>query len=37
MKYGELKKTLKKNDCYLLKEGKKHEIWKSKKPMNNSL
>ena len=27
MTYSELKKFLKKNDCYLEKEGANHEIW----------
>jgi mRNA interferase HicA len=31
MKYSELKKLLRKNDCFLLKEGKRHELWKSSK------
>jgi mRNA interferase HicA len=29
MKYSELKKKLKESGCYLLEEGKRHEIWKS--------
>ena len=29
MKFSELKKVLRKNGCYLLKEGSKHEIWYS--------
>ena len=29
MKFSELKKILKKNGCYFVKEGKNHEIWYS--------
>lgn len=29
MTYGELKRLLKKNGCYLHHDGKKHEIWYS--------
>ncbi len=29
MTYGELKKLLKKNKCYLEREGSRHEIWYS--------
>lgn len=31
MKVSELKKLLRKNDCYLFREGKRHEIWISRK------
>ncbi|MCD8025387.1 MAG: type II toxin-antitoxin system HicA family toxin [Clostridiales bacterium] len=31
MKYSELKKLLKKNGCYLRKEGRNHELWFSPK------
>lgn len=31
MTYGELKKLLKKNGCYLHHQGKRHEIWFSPK------
>lgn len=31
MKTSELIKILKKNDCYLLRNGKKHDIWYSPK------
>lgn len=31
MKYSELKKLLKKNGCYLVREGKNHEQWFSPK------
>ena len=31
MKFGELKKLLRKNDCYLCEEAKKHEKWFSPK------
>lgn len=31
MRYGELKKLLKGNGCYLHREGKRHEIWYSPK------
>lgn len=31
MNYGELKRLLKKNDCCLKREGKRHEIWYSHK------
>ena len=27
MKYGELKRLLKKNGCRLVEEGKNHELW----------
>lgn len=27
MKYAELKRKLSKQGCYLLREGKRHEIW----------
>lgn len=27
MTYAELKRLLKKNGCYLLREGRNHEIW----------
>lgn len=33
MNYGELKKLLKKNGCYLKREGTRHEIWYS--PITN--
>lgn len=29
MRYGELKKLLKKNGCYKKRDGKKHELWYS--------
>ncbi len=29
MKFSELKRLLKKNGCYMLMQGKRHEIWKS--------
>lgn len=29
MKYSELKKLLRKNDCFCFREGKRHEVWKS--------
>lgn len=31
MTYGELKKLLKKNGCYLHHQGKRHEMWYSPK------
>ena len=31
MTYSELKKILKKNDCYPVREGANHEIWYSPK------
>lgn len=31
MKYSELKKVLKKNGCYLIREGANHEQWFSPK------
>lgn len=31
MTYGELKRLLRKNGCYLEREGKRHEIWYSPK------
>lgn len=29
MKYSEIKRKLKKSGCFLQKEGKRHELWKS--------
>lgn len=31
MRYSELKKLLKKNGCYIVREGANHEIWFSPK------
>lgn len=31
MTFGELKRLLRKNGCYLEREGKRHEIWYSPK------
>ena len=31
MKYSELEKLLRKNGCYQIREGKRHEIWYSPK------
>ena len=31
MKISELKQLLKKNDCYLYREGSRHEIWISRR------
>lgn len=31
MKYSEVKKLLKKNGCYILREGTNHEMWYSPK------
>ena len=31
MKYSELKKLLRKNGCYVDREGRSHEIWRSTK------
>ncbi len=35
MTYGELKRLLKKNGCYLLREGSNHEVWFS--PITNKM
>ena len=35
MRYSELKKLLKKNGCYIKREGANHEIWFSPKTGNH--